>query len=53
MSLKKSSIVFVLTGVVACGGSCLFQLLFHRRCKKKAEMASALAGYWSGEGQKR
>ena len=35
MSLKKSSVVFVLTGVVACQSSCLFPLLFHTRCKKK------------------
>ena len=53
MSLEKSSVVCVLTGVVAFGNSCLFQLLFHTRCKAKAEMASALAGYWSGEGKKR
>ena len=53
MSLEKSSVVFVLTGVVAYGSSCLFPLLFRTRCKAKAEMASALAGYWSGEGKKR
>ena len=48
MSLKKSSVVFVLTGVVACGAAAYFSF-----CKTKAEMASALAGYWSGEGKKR